>query len=488
MQWWATPTGFLTIGCGSFATALVVLAARGGRTRHRLVLALLAGWALSVFGATLYVPWQIGAALVLAPIALGAAARDVLTRPPMERRLAIRGLLVAGGVTGVVAAILFGAFVVRHHHTFDAIAQTVYPGQRVASGGGTANPRVFWGSAFDLFSSSKASAIVNGENQSENGSGLPLLVPAAAGCVALAATKRLRTPALPLVGAVVAGAVLAAWMLLPIPASIGQLLLLQRVQPRRLFLPIAFAGVLAMVLLVAYLLDGRIRLARWQTAACAVVFALPQAWCASRYTVDGSSIDIVLGGAIVALTTVAIVLALSRWPAVGLAMLVVLVAVQTWSIQPLQRGMDPLVANPLYVAVSQVRASIPDQRAGWVAFDTAPEVKGTLTAAGVNHLSGVSPYPDLRAWHVLDPLGAHERIWNRYAHVAFSRGPQPEPTFELLGVDSVNVIIDPCSPVLEDLGVRYFVTAAVAVGPCAATIAHVTYRGTDILVSERVTR
>jgi hypothetical protein len=458
-QWWSTPAAFIAIGYGSLAAAAAIGAVRTRRTARRVLLAIGAGLATAGFLATLYVPWQIGTALVLAPVGLAALAAEVWTAD--DRRRALLRIALVGGIAGAIGLGTFGVFALQHRETFDAVAGTVYPGEQPATEGGSADLRVFWGAAYDSFSSAKTTAEVNGRNQSENGSGLVLLVPVLAAVYALASAGRLRWDprSLPLAAALMGALVVASWMLLPVPGWIGQFALLTRVNPGRLFLPMSFAGAVALGLLAARLLEPDVRLARWQQLACAAVFALPQAWAAGQYTVDGARIDLRIAVVLLAVVVVGTALALGRRPASGLGVLALFLAWQSSAIVPLQRGADRILESDLHQAVVELDARAAEEADGWAAFDSDPFVKGTLTAAGVNHLTGVSPYPDAEAWRQIDPTGTNEGTWNRYAHISFTPGAAgSSPAFRVLAPDAVAVTLDPCGPDLLRIGTRFVVT------------------------------
>ena len=481
-QWWSVPFTFTIVGYGCLATALVVTGHRARTARGRVALSALAGLALAAFLAALYPPWQIGVALVLVPVGLAAVLPTL--RAPAGRRRALASLAVVVGVAVGLGGALFGAFLVDHDEAVEAISSTVYPGRRTAhEGGGVPLPSAL-GSAFDSFAAGRPYLLANGTNQSENASALPLLLPAGAGALLLLAGRRLRgSPSAPvLVACVLGGSVLALWMLAPVPAAAGRLLLLTRVQPSRMLLPAGLAGVLALAVLAAHQQESGDRLARWQVAASAGVFGAALAWAARGYTVDHRHIDLVPAAALGLVAVAGVALALGRRPVAGLAVLALFGGWQSSLVNPVQRGLDPLTRSPLRAAVDSVLSEAP-AGAGWVAFEADATVRGTLTAAGVDNLAGVSPYPDRPAWRVLDPALAHQEDWNRYAHVSFATGaPGSAPAFTLRAPDDLVVTLDPCSPALRRLGVRYAVTQGAGIGPCARPVARVRHGRSDVVV------
>lgn len=483
-QWWTTPATFTTIGYGSLATALVIAAYKAKTDRGRLALSVLGGLAFASFLVALYPPWQIGTALILVPVAVAFIMADL--RRAECRRIGFRSLLIALVVALSVGGTLFVGFVVSHRPAVEALSDTVYPGKRLATVGGGTDLRVLLGSTFDYFSSEKPFSLVNGTNQSENSSALPLLLPVSLSFLALLVRRRIagsRSSAA-LVGCLIGGAVLVAWMLLPIPADTGRLLLLTKVPAPRLLPSLGLAGVIGLALLVSHQMDSKIAATWLQLLVILGVVGAALAWGARSYTVEGSHINMKMAIGFMLVVLLGIGLSMSRWPLPGLALLVLFSLWQASFINPLQKGLSPLTKSALRTAIDSLQKGAPTD-AGWLALSVDATVKGTLTAAGVNNLSGVSPYPDRAGWHRLDPLRTSEDIWNRYAHVSFLLGPPgTSPAFSLRGPDDIAVTVDPCSPVLRDLGVRFVVTQSFEIGSCVREVAKVLHGSSDVMVYE----
>lgn len=481
-QWWTIPFTFTTVGYGCLAMALVLAAYGASTNRRRVGLSVMAALALAAFLGGLYPPWQIGTALVVVPVGMSSVFPDLWRGA--GRRRAVRSLAIVLPLTLGVGGGLFGAFVLSHADAVREVSDTVYPGRRTASMGGGTNPRIFLSAAFDYFATTKPYTLVNGTNQSENSSVLPLLLPVAVVGLALLAQRRLTgsrsAPAL--LGCLIGGGVLAAWMFLPIPAAAGRLLLLTRVPPARLLPSLGLSGVLALGLLVGHQHESGRRLSRWHVMAATALFGAALAWGAKEYRVEGGRVDLRLAAVFALIAVVGLAVSLGRRPAIGLLVLVLFAFWQTSLINPVRHGLGPLTKSPLRRAVDSLKQGAPPE-AGWVAFVADATVKGTLTAAGVNNLSGVSPYPDRGAWGVLDPSRANEDIWNRYAHVSFAPGgPGAAATFTLRAPDDVLVIIDPCAPVLRALGARFLVTQGFELGTCVRPLVKVPYGKTYVMV------
>lgn len=481
-HWWTTPATFTTVGYGSLATALVLAAYRARTHRGRLLLSALAGLALAAFLAALYPPWQIGVALLLVPIGVSTLLADL--RASVDRRRALRSLALVLPTALGIGGGLFGAFLVTHGGAIEAISDTVYPGRRTASvGGGTASSVVL-SSTYDSFASEKPFSMVNGTNQSENSSALPLLLPVGVASLALLLGRRLqrsRTSSA-LLGSLAGGGLISAWMLLPIPAAAGRLLLLTRAPPSRMLLPVGLAGVIALALLTSHMRETGSRLAPWQLLASTGAFGGALAWGAAQYTVDGVGIDPARAALLALAPLAGLALCLCRRPIPGLMVLALFGLWQASLVNPVQDGMGALTDSPLRRAIDVVRRGGQGDE-GWIALSADTTVRGTLTASGVNNLAGVSPYPDRTQWRILDPGLDNEEAWNRYAHVSFTvAAPGAAPSFTLLGPDNLSVAVDPCAPALRSLGVRFLVTQGFEIGSCVRPVAKVPYGSSYVVV------
>ncbi len=174
---------------------------------------------------------------LLIPLALVAGAMLVLAGSD-RMRWAVTGAGVAGGAA--VAGLYLG-------DAITAMAATLYPGQRVSSGG-----EVPWLQVADLvvpaLSAWAGESRLDGVNVCEAttaGTFLPLLVLVVLDREALRWRWRDDAPfrhGLQALGVVLAG--LVAWMVLPIPSWLGSLLLWDRVPPVRMLFP---AGVVLLV-------------------------------------------------------------------------------------------------------------------------------------------------------------------------------------------------------------------------------------------------
>ncbi len=483
-QWWTGSATYTTAGYGGLGTALILWAYQA-TGRRRMVLSVAAGLSLAAFLTGLYPPWQIGAVLVAGGTALGVVAADA--SDSRHRREVIRAVAASTAPAALIAIGLFGLFAFQHAEAIEAVTSTVYPGQNAAAVGGVADPVRVLSAPFDSFAARDTYAIVNGTNQSENASGILFVLPVAAAMFAFSVASGKRTPAwFALQGTMAAAGVLAAWTFLPIPAWLGQFALLTRVQPERAVVPLTFASTVAFAQMLAHLRASKESLPLRAVIVSVAVFLVPYGWAAGRYVVDGTATDHRLAAILLLILGSGVAASLARPNRVaGPAVLVMFALWQTSLINPIQRGTDPLTDNALSEAIEQL-AEADRSESGWVLFGQNAYVKGILTASGVNHLSAISPYPDVEAWQRLDPSGQFEEVWNRYAHVSFEFAPpDTAPEIRLLGADSLIIAVDPCHPALGELGMDYFVTVDPSWTGCGTAVTPVSLGSTELMIHRR---
>jgi hypothetical protein len=123
---------------------------------------------------------------------------------------------------------------------------------------------------------------------------------------------------------------------------------------------------------------------------------------------------------------------------------------------PLTKGLGPVLDNPLTVASREIHKK--DPVAGWALFGNV-RLTHLIKANGINVLNGVKYVPAIDQMQVLDPQKLKDSVYNRYAWVTM--------TSFIDGNDGVNFVqefndaytiqMDPCSPKLKQLNVKYIV-------------------------------
>ena len=483
-QWWMLPSVLGPVGftAGGFA-ALLVAVREPKQARRRYAWAALAGALFACNLLHLYPPFQIPVAMIFGVMSL-ALALWWARRGDLVWRAALGACIVAGGVAVAVA----GTFVLEHRAAYEAMAATVYPGDRRVSGGDGMPWQYFVNSWFSWLPAVRSSEMVPFvvRNASEDSSfpmvGLFLIpfLPFLWGRIA-AVGSRFRGAIMGLLGLL---GLFGLHIFLRLPMILGRVTLLDRVTTKRLILGVGLASLLLFVVVGVAIarasISGRRRLmvgAGYTALTILYVLSL-----ARDLRIAGAPLRLL---EVIAVVMVAgAVAATFLWrPLVSVVLLAGFGIITAFPVNPLYRGLAPLRDPELAAQLRNAAAGNTD--AGWIAI--SPDMQDFITANGFADRSGVDLYPDAEAWSVLDPDRQYEEAWNRYAHVRWEFDPAvPDPSIALTYVDAITVRISPCDPALEALNIRYVVSPEPIAGSCFDSVATVrSPKGQQQIISVR---
>jgi hypothetical protein len=398
-------------------------------TRWRWYLRLPAlAWTTAVWLiADFYPPAILSTAFGLAALVLAFAKRTGL--PALPRLVAGLAAIAAG--TGLVALYL--------GDLIGVMAGTVYPGRRLSDGGGVP-PLMLLAHLFPHAAVVGYTPSVARSNRCEIGvigTFVPLLVLVFADHASLAAwLRRNRMTAGVWLGGLL---LMLAWMVLPVPAALGRIVLWDRVPAVRMLWGFGLLLVLGLGA-VASQIRFRVGLARVAVFAALVAagfLASKTLWVqpGSEASRLGSTAalragiwDLVI---LVPIAGIALAARASRtWALPRLRELLLLAAaldvlVASGGFNPLQsaHAIFRADASPLLDAVRRIGAANPR---GWAAVPGL--YGGVLNAFGVPAINDVLLVPQLAFFRALYPdlpEPEFERVFDRYAHVVPSFAPRP---------------------------------------------------------------
>jgi hypothetical protein len=445
------------------------------------------GIALAGFLMLLYPPWQIPLGYLALFIFLSLAYRDRLYSKlwPISRSRAL-AILIALGIAAAVIAFFLGTCL----PALKVMASTVYPGHRV-SDAGTYKLRVFFRGMYNLISAYSAPAELG--NQSEASSFYYFFPPI---LIAMALSSRFRSR----VGVV--GQALAVYILLlglfaftRVPEILAKFLLMSYAVPARTDIGFGLASILLSVIVLAgpnhawgqpegrtdsstlsgvSMLSSQMSWERAVPGLASVAFAL-------LIFGTGLMLSLVAGGfpPVSATMLVALVSGLASFCLLTgrrriFCYLVAAAVIATSAFfNPLSTNLDYLYHSELAQAITDLSknpdaiaadtsggprsgASLPQgQRPLWLSYGLAyPEVQ--VQVLGGRALPGIQWPPQLDLWRRLDPSGAYEHIYNRYAHIQLGvDGIGPGATFTSPKDDTITVTVPPTDPALLSMGARY---------------------------------
>ena len=463
--WWYEAGALDSVGFMVAIMLLVILVLRNVHRRISYVYAALLAYFLVAFTILLYPPFQIPLAYTAAAFLLPFGVRDLLLAS--DKRRARRLGLLAGSV--VVAAIILVVYVHSELPTITKIVDTVYPGNRLSTGT-NANLLQLFSPWVGIFIAHHPMAIASNSNASEISSFF-LLAPALFFFAppALKARKSRTYGASEFLLALTT-IVLLAWMYVGFPGPIAAISLLDRVTATRAIVGVGLASWLLILLYIAdhefaqpVAAEGTSSAARvtWPRIALGIgAFGLVIGFGARQLqmTYPGLDVSMYLVGIFVVLVAIGLILlAKARYLAASVFLLPVL-ALQAVTVNPLYRGLSPLVNPTLQANVDKVEKLVPATKShtppGWLVV--GPPISFlSMIGTGAYVFNATSQYPDVSAWKVIDPSGRYESIWNRYAHIVYQ--PAANTTLKLSDpyVDTVIVSGSPCSPAFAKLNIRF---------------------------------
>jgi hypothetical protein len=461
-HWWYTSMVFTSIGWSAFAAACLLIAVKS-RSWHRIVFALLGSYSLVCFALVIYPPWQIAAVIAVAVITLGA-----LWAYWRNDSVSLRTIVSTVAISSCAAIVPLVVFYVTRRPAFQAIAQTVYPGERVIAGGDLPWSQLFSGwFGLNYVTNGPALRGVLFPNESEAASFLFLGVGL---LVALPLVWRFLVPLgdrlRPVAIATVAVMVLfLTQTLVGLPSIIAKVTLLSTVPERRTLVGLGFASLVLVVLvgsslerlavpLYARLLGGGVLVAVMGVGVLGV-------------SDNFRSVSSAIGNRSLVLAIFAVVVpsALFFWrPRFAIAFLTVFGLSISLSVNPLIRGLSQTRNSTLVNDVREIESADGSDGA-WIAETYF--IASLLTTAGVRNLSGVNLYPNIPAWEILDPERKYENVWNRYAQAIWSFDTETSSSsIRLVQMDMIEVRINPCDPVLDRFMVRHIVTPRKLTATC----------------------
>jgi hypothetical protein len=144
-----------------------------------------------------------------------------------------------------------------------------------------------------------------------------------------------------------------------------------------------------------------------------------------------------------------------RFAKPALYIVLISMVIANLSINPVTKGLDPILENPVYKAVDEIYKK--DPLARWTLFGNT-RLTHILKATGINMFNTVKMVPPMKDMKFLDPAGVYDSIYNRYAWMKMNKliGYNDTVVFRQTFNDGYSIFVDPCSLKLKQLNVKYF--------------------------------
>ncbi|QJW91714.1 hypothetical protein HNV11_21180 [Spirosoma taeanense] len=454
LWWFSTGLTEMIIGACLLPVAVIYLL-YGETTRQVIIGAILAAWGSLYFASHLYPPYQVPLAYLMAFLLVGYVLNrkrtDLFANLPVKGA----GVLVTLGLIGIVGFLYYR----DAKPTLDLMLNTAYPGKRVEYGG-TGFVGNWFSEYFNSFFISDQHFPATWLNICE----LSHYLTFAPIILIWLAYQWGTTRQVDYTLAGVALFVLFGWLWIEVgfPEWLSKLTLMSTSPTRRAQIPFGLGNVLLTILFLgdtrrtAVNVSSAVRGLVVAAAVATVVIAAYQNYTDAPgfFRTD----QLVMGAVYFGVLNALLIPVWSfSYRQILFCVGIVIALLPNLSVNPLAKGLSPVTENVLYRAVESIRQQDPEAR--WVVFGNN-YLTYLVGATGVKQVSGVKYTPNFATMRVIDPTAKRDTVYNRYAHSVYRSYPNPTDTTIIDNggsYDAYGVYIDPCSPKLKKLNVKYIV-------------------------------
>jgi hypothetical protein len=450
-QWPAYMTMFAAVACLSAYHLL-----HDRRRRVLVASAILFGMATAGFVMDLYPPWQVPLGHVFGGLFVALVVRDRLLADMSDDMWRTRVRAAASAV--LIAAVIVFAWWLACAADLHVMANTTYPGHRVATGGDWKVASLFRGT-YNIFTAYQRFKPLYNESEA---SSFYYFFPAvfALLCLSREVRRRMGPVGWFLTGYIV---VVLVFVLVGLPAPLAKALFLSYSPPRSEDLGLGVASIILAVHTLAVarrvrasgyvaILHGRSRLV--PPVVAVVVLAVFMFHAHMHRKLLGTVPTPTVG------VTMSLIMAGLSWALVSgrtllfAAPLALLQVATTFWFNPLATNLDHIYESELAQAIRSVKERSASSSL-WAVYG-GTHVGVLVEVLGERSLSGIQWPPQLRGWSRLDPKGTYFSNYNRYAEVNLSPSADPDNvSFQNPLEAALSVRVAPDNPHLKEVGLRY---------------------------------
>ncbi len=458
VAWWSfSPMTHIFSGAIILIASLYVFYARNLKTL--LWAGTLFAWAFITFALNLYPPYQVPDGYLLIFLLIGFIwqnyRKDILFSQFVPK-------LITFGLAGLAIGAIVYIYYTDAKPTIDAMANTVYPGKRSESGGTgfVANWLSEYYSGWLLNEQKFPNGWMNICELSHSVTFMPVIAISMA--IFAYTTKKID----PLVIIILAySIILLIWIEIGFPTFLAKATLLDVSPTRRTQVPLGITNVILAVLYLAYIRGRQVSLS-FSKKSCLIVASIAfmgyAAWlnlndAGGMYKAHQLFLPTLF---FITLYILLLPITTFRYKEVWVGLAMVLFSLPSLGINPIAKGLSPIIEHALYLKVRELH--LQDPKARWTVISDVqnrPYVTYLVTATGVNQLSGIKFIPDFKTMRTLDPTAKRDSAYNRYAHTVYTSYVNGTDSTIILNQfeDGYLVALDPCSPKLKKLNAKYFI-------------------------------
>jgi hypothetical protein len=463
IQWWYQSVTLLPVAYGILIAFVIMRMLDGSYRRNVLILwSLFLVYIFTCFAFVLYLPFVLSVAFVVAAFLVGHFL-NLFNKKPDRKALIDKSVYII--LSAIVALGITFIFLKEHSSAIKAIQNSVYPGHRVDPSGGFDLRQLSSGYYnIQLQYNGRAAKLPAPLNQSEFSNFIllfPFLIPVLI-YLSLIKVKGKFAYDWRVVLLLCLFVIFLIRLFAPFSEFIFNLLQINRIPHDRLLIGLGLINVMLIVITIGKLYDLKTRLNPrivWFSAGLAFAFtALAGFSIKSSYKgYIASSSKIIL----ISLAVSAVVwLMLKKKFVLAMAIFALFSFVSVVKVNPLYRGLSPIVNSNLSNSLAQVG----DEKGRWIVSDDVV-FENVITANNLRTLSGVYSYPQLDLWKPLGTDLQTKNVYNRFAHVFFSVENIPsskvsaQAYLDPPALDAFRVHVDPCGNYAKQENVKYILSS-----------------------------
>ena len=442
VQWWFAINGLVEmLVFGQLALIMITLYMNNQnyfkRSLYALVVLICAGGYILTF----YPAWQVPLAYVFLALFIGVVLEN-------QKHFIWNKKDVGIGI-GLILFLSLGMIYIlsKSGGTISSVMNTVYPGGSAETGGNQVS-RLFLYPGNLFFSFSRELTYANLCELAVYFDFFPMGIILTAWVV----FKQKKADKF-LILMLVANAALILWCLFPWPEWLAKATLLSYSKPVRAFLAVGFLNILLLIRSLA-LFEGEF--SKWTKAGAALLMSVVITLLSLK--IYEGYLDLKMSILILFFLFGSFYVILSgnkNWARKALFVIsLVIVFVAGLFINPVVSGLDGIYQLNLIKKIQQINTA---ENGLWI-VDSGTEIGFPVInlplMAGAPTINSTNVYPSLERWHLLDPDGSEEKIYNRYAHISINlTNTNNETSFVLKSPDlfEVNLNIND----LEKMEVAY---------------------------------
>jgi len=454
IQWWSYLIGtYMMYLNGMFIAFVYLLYSK--KIWHWIACSLILIICIFSFLAYLYPPWQVPLVYLYLFLIIGFLIRKKQFQSIREKWTIKAGVLI-------VALIILGVIGFHYYQiakdTYALMLNTVYPGRRFSTGGDLSGGKLF-ADFFEMFMDD-THVPAKWQNICE-ASGAIMFFPIVFYGIGYYYYKTKKTDPL-LISLSIFMVIGLIYVLIGFPTFLSKITLFS-MTPSFRSLPVFAIG--NSVLLICYLTSNQTMLKNeklsWIELAIlgSTIFIFIRIVCsninkATENFFTSNEVNIVT--ALVLISYLLIRYKNFKFVKPALYVVLLVMTIKQITTNPLTKGLGAVFENPVTQASKTIHESDPGAR--WALFGDM-RLTNLLKANGINVLNGVKYVPALEDMHKLDRSRIYDSSYNRYSWVTMSSHIDGTDTviFRQTYNDGYTIHIDPCSPRLKQLGVKYFV-------------------------------